>query len=184
MQAGRPQGKGSCEHGFERVSEGQGTMTLKHTLENYLGNLVNSDPRVKENLDKLFPNDSTLREITDSVDSEVTTDSQEGETKEMAKFEKQESEYISGNDLVGIDDVRFEILTEAKLESSNFGMKPRCSVNVSKKGVTTKHTWTLNQQNVNYLIDSFGDESTTWVGKSVGVFVENIKGNNAIRVKA
>ena len=108
-------------------------MTLKHTLENYLGNLVNSDPRVKENLDKLFPNDSTLREITDSVDSEVTTDSQEGETKEMAKFEKQESEYISGNDLVGIDDVRFEILTEAKLESSNFGMKPRCSVNVSKK---------------------------------------------------
>jgi ribosomal protein L28 len=63
-------------------------------------------------------------------------------------------------------------------------MKPRCSVNVSKKGVTTKHTWTLNQQNVNSLIDSFGDESTTWVGKSVGVVVERTNGNNAIRVKA
>jgi hypothetical protein len=63
-------------------------------------------------------------------------------------------------------------------------MKPRGSVNVSKKGVTTKHTWTLNQQNTNFLIDSFGDESASWIGKSVGVFVENIKGNNAIRIKA
>ena len=159
-------------------------MTLKDTLKNQLNDLLKSNPQAQATLDKIFPNDDTLKEIIDSTNSEVTTDSQEGETKEMAKFEKQESEYISGNDLVGIDDVRFEILTEAKLESSNFGMKPRCSVNVSKKGVTTKHTWTLNQQNVNYLIDSFGDESTTWVGKSVGVFVENIKGNNAIRVKA
>ena len=184
MQAGRPQGKGSCEHGFERVSEGQGTMTLKHTLENYLGNLVNSDPRVKENLDKLFPNDSTLREITDSVDSEVTTDSQEGETKEMAKFEKQESEYISGNDLVGIDGVTFKILTEVKEESSNFGMKPKCSVKVLKNGVTSEQKWTLNLQNINFLIDSFGDESTTWIGKSVGIYVKNINGNNAIRIKA
>jgi len=159
-------------------------MTLKNTLEKYLGDLLEKDPQVKEQIDKLFPNDKTLKGIIDNKNSEVTTNSQEGEIKEMAKFEKQESEYISGNDLVGIDDVRFEILTEVKLESSNFGMKPRGSVNVSKKGVTTKHTWTLNQQNTNFLIDSFGDESTTWVGKSVGVFVENIKGNNAIRIKA
>lgn len=159
-------------------------MTFKDMLKNQLGDLLKSDPKIQETLDKIFPNDDTLKEIVDSNNSEVTTNSQEGEIKEMAKFEKQESEYISGNDLVGIDDVRFEILTEVKLESSNFGMKPRGSVNVSKKGVTTKHTWTLNQQNTNFLIDSFGDESTTWVGKSVGVFVENIKGNNAIRIKA
>ena len=159
-------------------------MTLKNTLEKYLGDLLEKDPQVKEQIDKLFPNDKKLKEIVDNKNSEVTTNSQEGEIKEMAKFEKQESEYISGNDLVGIDDVRFEILTEVKLESSNFGMKPRGSVNVSKKGVTTKHTWTLNQQNTNFLIDSFGDESASWIGKSVGVFVENIKGNNAIRIKA
>jgi len=159
-------------------------MTLKNTLEKYLGDLLEKDPQVKEQIDKLFPNDKTLKGIIDNKNSEVTTNSQEGEIKEMAKFEKQESEYISGNDLVGIDDVRFEILTEVKLESSNFGMKPRGSVNVSKKGVTTKHTWTLNQQNTNFLIDSFGDESASWIGKSVGVFVENIKGNNAIRIKA
>uniref|UniRef100_A0AAT9JG47 ORF12 n=1 Tax=Nitrosopumilaceae spindle-shaped virus TaxID=3065433 RepID=A0AAT9JG47_9VIRU len=159
-------------------------MTLKHTLENYLGNLVNSDPRVKENLDKLFPNDSTLKEITDNINTEVQTNSEEGEEEKMAKFEKQNSEYISGNDLVNTENVRFEILTEVKEESSNFGMKPKCSVKVSNNGVTTEQKWTLNLQNINFLIDSFGDESTAWVGKSVGVFVENIKGNNAIRVKA
>ena len=85
-------------------------MTLKHTLENYLGNLVNSDERVKENLDKIFPNDSTLKEILDNTNSEVQTDSQEGEIRKMAKFEKQENEYISGNDLVNVEGVRFEIL--------------------------------------------------------------------------
>ena len=135
-------------------------MTLKDTLKNQLNDLLKSNPQAQATLDKIFPNDDTLKEIIDSTNSEVTTNSQEGEIKEMAKFEKQESEYVSGNDLVGIDDVRFEILTEAKLESSNFGMKPKCSVNVSKKGVVTKQVWSLNQQNTNFLIDSFGDEST------------------------
>ena len=59
-------------------------MTLKHTLENYLGNLVNSDERVKENLDKIFPNDSTLKGILDNTNSGVQTDPQEGETETMA----------------------------------------------------------------------------------------------------
>ena len=149
-------------------------MTLKNTLENYLGDLLNKYPHVKEQLDKLFPNDSTIKKITDNGIGE----------NEMAKFEKQESEYLSGNDLVGMEDVRLKILTEVKEESSNFGMKPKCSVEVTKQGVTSERKWTLNQQNVNYLIDNFGGESTSWVGKSVGVFIENIKGNNAIRVKA
>uniref|UniRef100_A0AAT9J990 ORF8 n=1 Tax=Nitrosopumilaceae spindle-shaped virus TaxID=3065433 RepID=A0AAT9J990_9VIRU len=159
-------------------------MTLKHTLENYLGNLVNSDERVKENLDKIFPNDSTLKGILDNINSGVQTDPQEGETETMAKFEKTDSEYISGNDLVGIEGVRFEILTEAREESTNFGIKPKCSVKVLKNGVTSEQKWNLNLQNINFLIDNFGGESTAWIGKSVGVYVENIKGNNAIRIKA
>jgi len=159
-------------------------MTFKDMLKSQLGDLLKSNPQVQDTLDKIFPNDDMLKEIVDNNNSEVETNSQEGEIKEMAKFEKQESEYISGNDLVGIEDVRFEILTEVKLESSNFGMKPKCSVNVSKQGVTAKQVWSLNQQNTNFLIDSFGGESTAWIGKTVGVFVENIKGNNAIRIKA
>ena len=102
----------------------------------------------------------------------------------MAKFEKTDSEYISGNDLVGIEGVRFEILTEAREESTNFGIKPKCSVKVLKNGVTSEQKWNLNLQNINFLIDNFGGESTAWIGKSVGVYVENIKGNNAIRIKA
>lgn len=155
-------------------------MTLKETFKK----LYDSDPRVQETIDKMFPNDHLVKEIVNGTNSGVQTDPQEGETETMAKFEKTENEYISGNDLVNAEGVRFEILTEVKEESSNFGIKPKCSVKVLKNGVTSEHKWTLNQQNVNYLIDNFGGESTAWIGKSVGVFVENIKGNNAIRVKA
>lgn len=156
-------------------------MNFKATLENYLGDLLKSDPRVKEHLDKLMPNDKTIQKI---LDNQSESNSQEGEN-EMAKFEKQTSEYISGNDLVGIEGTRFEIVTEVKEESTNFGMKPRCSVKVTKvDGNTSVHTWTLNLQNINYLIDNFGGESNVWIGKSFGVYTENIKGNNAIRVKA
>ena len=155
-------------------------MTLKETFKK----LYDSDPRVQETIDKMFPNDHLVKEIVNGTNSGVQTNPQEGEEEKMAKFEKQESEYISGNDLVGIDGVTFKILTEVKEESSNFGMKPKCSVEVLKQGITTDRKWTLNQQNVNFLIDTFGEESTTWIGKTVGVFIENIKGNNAIRVKA
>ncbi len=155
-------------------------MNFKATLENYLGDLLKSDPRVKEHLDKLMPNDKTIQKI---LDNQIESNSQEGEN-EMAKFEKSESEYISGNDLVGIEGATFKILTEVKEESTNFGMKPRCSVEVLKQGMTATRKWTLNQQNVNFLIDTHGEESATWIGKTVGIFVENIKGNNAIRVKA
>ena len=155
------------------------------TLKEIFKKLYDSDPRVKETMDRMFPNDSTIKELLDDTNSRVVqTDLQEGEEEKMAKFEKQESEYISGNDLVGIDGVTFKILTEVKEESSNFGMKPKCSVEVLKQGITSERKWTLNQQNINFLIDTFGDESNTWIGKTVGVFIENIKGNNAIRVKA
>jgi hypothetical protein len=156
-------------------------MTLKEVFKK----LYDSDPRVKETMDRMFPNDSTIKEMLDDTNSRVIqTDLQEGEEETMAKFEKQESEYISGNDLVGIDGVTFKILTEVKEESSNFGMKPKCSVEVLKQGMTAERKWTLNQQNINFLIDTFGEESNLWIGKTVGVFIENIKGNNAIRIRA
>jgi hypothetical protein len=156
-------------------------MTLKEVFKK----LYDSDPRVKETMDRMFPNDSTIKELLDDTNSRVIqTDLQEGEEETMAKFEKQESEYISGNDLVGIDGVTFKILTEVKEESSNFGMKPKCSVEVLKQGMTAERKWTLNQQNINFLIDTFGEESNLWIGKTVGVFIENIKGNNAIRIRA
>ena len=121
---------------------------------------------------------------TDTNSRVIQTNLQEGEEETMAKFEKTESEYISGNDLVGVDGVTFKILTEVKEEPSNFGIKPKCSVEVVKQGITSTRKWTLNQQNLNYFIDKFGGESATWIGNTVSVYTENIKGNNAIRVKA
>ena len=72
------------------------------------------------------------------------------------EFEKQESEFISGKSLKGIDGVLFEILSEVKNEASEFGTKPRASVAVVIGGVKSAKKWTLNQQNVNFLIDTFG----------------------------
>jgi len=51
------------------------------------------------------------------------------------------------------------------------------------KGVVSTRKWTLNQQNINYFVDTFGGDSNSWIGKIVGVFTENIKGNQAIRVR-
>jgi len=99
------------------------------------------------------------------------------------EFEKQESEFISGKSLKGIDGVLFEILSEVKNETSEFGVKPRCSVAVVIAGVKSAKKWTLNQQNVNFLIETFGKDSLAWIGKTVGVFTEEVKGNTAIRIR-
>ncbi len=90
---------------------------------------------------------------------------------------------MSGASLKGIDGVTFEILSEIKSEPSEFGMKPRGSVKVTKQGNTQTMKWNLNQQNLNYLIDTYGGNSNNWIGKTVGIFTEVIKGNVAIRIR-
>ena len=146
-------------------------MTLKNTLENYLGDLLNKDPQVKEQLDKLFPNDSTIKKIMDNGIGE----------NEMAKFEKIESEYISGKDLIGIENITFKILTEVKEEMGKFGIKPKCSVDMLKQGVIYEKLWNLNQGNINFLVDNFGDESAQWTGKTVKISTKQTdQGNTAI----
>ena len=53
-------------------------MTFKDILKNQLSDLLKSNPQAQETLDKIFPNDDTLKEIVDSTNSEFTTDSQDG----------------------------------------------------------------------------------------------------------
>lgn len=101
----------------------------------------------------------------------------------MTQYTKTESEYISGKDLVNVQGVTFKITSEVKDEASQYGVKPKCTVEVTMNGVVSTRKWTLNQQNINYLVDTFGGDSNVWVGKVVGVFTENIKGNQAIRLK-
>ena len=101
----------------------------------------------------------------------------------MTQYTKTESDYISGKDLVGVDGVTFKVTSEVKDEPSQFGVKPKCTVEVTMKGVVSTRHWTLNQQNINYFVDTFGGDSNAWIGKIVGVYTENIKGNQAIRVR-
>ena len=101
----------------------------------------------------------------------------------MAEYEIKESEYVSGKEIKDMTGVTFELLDEVKDAPSDFGVKPKCSVNVAMGTVTVRKMWTLNQQNVNFFVKEFGANSTTWVGKKVEVFTEVIKGNVSIRVK-
>lgn len=101
----------------------------------------------------------------------------------MTQYTKQESEYLSPKDVVGIDGVVLKITSEVKDEPSGFGIKPKCTVEATIRGVTSTKKWTLNQQNINFLVGQFGGDSMAWLGKSVGVYTENIKGNTSIRIR-
>ena len=74
-------------------------------------------------------------------------------------------------------------MSEVKDVQTDFGVKPRCTVTVSNGIETHAKEWNLNKQNINYLVENFGNDSIKWIGKKVGVFTESIKGNLAIRIK-
>ena len=97
------------------------------------------------------------------------------------EYEKKESEYVSGKDLKGVAGITFEFLDEVKNEPSDFGIKPKGSVKISKGDEVYNRKLTLNQQNVNFCINAFGKDSANWIGKKVSIFTETIKGNESIR---
>jgi hypothetical protein len=101
----------------------------------------------------------------------------------MAEYKVTESSYVSGKDYKGIVGVVFTLLTEVKDEASDYGVKPKCKVSVKNGLVIEEKNWTLNQQNVNFMVEKFGGNSALWVGKPVGVFTEEIKGNTSLRIK-
>jgi hypothetical protein len=42
---------------------------------------------------------------------------------------------------------------------------------------------TLNQQNVNFCVNTYGKDSAQWVNKKFGIYTEQIKGNESIRFR-
>jgi uridylate kinase len=99
------------------------------------------------------------------------------------EYEKIDSEYVSGKDLKGIDGVLIEIITEVKNETGEYGTKPTCKIAVVIGGEKTAKTWSLNNQNMNFLIETFGKDSLSWIGKTVGAFTEEVMGKTAIRIR-
>lgn len=99
------------------------------------------------------------------------------------EYKKIDSEYVSGKDLKGIDGILIEILTEVKNETGEYGVKPTCKIAVVVGGEKTAKTWSLNNQNTNFLIETFGKDSLSWIGKTVGVYTEEVMGKTAIRIR-
>ncbi len=97
------------------------------------------------------------------------------------EFEKQENEYLTGKDVKGVSGITLEFIDEVKQVSTDFGVKPKGTVKVTKGDEVYTKKLTLNQQNVNFCHDAFGKDSTNWIGKKIGIFTETIKGNESIR---
>ena len=88
---------------------------------------------------------------------------------------------MSGKDLKGVSGIVMEIMTEPKIESTDFGPKTRCTMKITNGTETHEKKLTWNQQNINFCVSAFGKESHDWIGKKVGIFTETIKGNESIR---
>lgn len=103
----------------------------------------------------------------------------------MAKFELPESDYIKGTDIQGKNNVVFVILTEIKMEESNYGMRPKGTVSVKIGDAEPfEKLWTLNQQNQSFLVEKFGKESNDWKNKKLSVFTKTTSnGNESIQIK-
>lgn len=114
-----------------------------------------------------------------SVDT-VLMDNRIGE-KEMAEFEKKESEFLSPSDLVGKSGIVLKILDEIKPERTDFGAKPTGRVEYKDGLATVQKIMRFNQLMINALIDkSKSMDSKKWIGVEMPVKISIIKGNNAI----
>jgi hypothetical protein len=66
--------------------------------------------------------------------------------------------------------------SEGEMVPGEFGEK--LTFKIKTKGSDEKKNLSLNQTSVNYLIDAYGDDTTSWIGKQVKVWVvdQNVSG--------
>lgn len=83
------------------------------------------------------------------------------------KVEKTVSKYLSGDYAQQNNISELEILTEAKNEEGEFGLKLVCKVKTNDEELN----WTINPTSKNALIDQFGDDTAKWIGKFVPIDV-------------
>ena len=108
------------------------------------------------------------------------TDNRNSE-KEIAEFEKKESEFLSPKELVGKSGIVLKILDEVQNQRTDFGPKPTGTVEYTDGIETVKKIMRFNQLMINYLIDATkSKDSKKWIGAKVPIKIEIIKGNSAI----
>jgi len=101
--------------------------------------------------------------------------------KEIAEFEKKESEFLSPNDLVGKSGIVLKVLDEIQNQRTDYGPKATGSVEFKDGLATVTKIMRFNQLMINHLIDTTkSKDSKKWIGAEIPIEIEKIKGNNAI----
>ena len=83
-------------------------------------------------------------------------------------------QFIHADDVKQYQIEKFKILTEPKLSEGNFGEQLVCEVYaVRKDGSKERVKWTINDRTRTVLIDSFGKETSEWIGKELNITTDN-----------
>lgn len=123
---------------------------------------------------------ASLQRLQLSNFSEEKMDNRIGE-REIAEFEKKESEFLSPNDLVGKSGIVLKICDEIQNQRTDFGPKPTGTVEYKDGLATVQKIMRFNQLMINYLIDTTkSKDSKKWISAEVPIKIDKIKGNNAI----
>jgi len=83
----------------------------------------------------------------------------------MVQVEKSETNWLNGNKCKEMDITELVIVTEPIPEEGQFGVKLTCKVN-AKNG---DYNWSMNDTSKNALIEKFGKETKSWIGKKIPI---------------
>jgi len=83
----------------------------------------------------------------------------------MVQVEKSETNWLNGNKCKENDITELVIVTEPIPEEGQFGVKLTCKVNANKND----YNWSMNDTSKNALIEKFGKETKSWIGKKIPI---------------
>ena len=83
----------------------------------------------------------------------------------MVQVEKSETNWLNGNKCKENSITELVIVTEPIPEEGQFGVKLTCKVNAN----STDYNWSMNDTSKNALIEKFGKETKSWIGKKIPI---------------
>jgi len=83
----------------------------------------------------------------------------------MVQVEKSETNWLNGNKCKENSITELVIVTEPIPEEGQYGVKLTCKVNANN----TDYNWSMNDTSKNALIEKFGKETKSWIGKKIPI---------------
>ena len=83
----------------------------------------------------------------------------------MVQVEKSETNWLNGNKCKEMGITELVIVTEPIPEEGQYGVKLTCKVNANKHDFN----WSMNDTSKNALIDKYGAETKSWIGKKIPI---------------